>query len=167
MVNLKTGLQCGLGILVSLLVTSCSASKVDPIDNGGDLRNSDVVAIDDAFDAKDGRDAMGSNDLDADFNDVTLDADGVAGDGCGYADCTAMDIPTDAIVCGDVPQEGCPCDPTTDNPCCLEFAEGLLCGREPLIGDVFEYRWRVFWDCGCDHDPNCREQVDYPMCQMQ
>ncbi len=87
----------GLGILVLMLLVSCSASNVDPVDNGGDSRNSDVVAIDDAFDAKDGRDAVGSNDLDADLNDVTIDADGVARDGCGYADCTAMDIPTDAI----------------------------------------------------------------------
>ncbi len=167
MMNLKTGCLYGLGILVSLLVTSCSASKVDPVDNGGDSRNSDVVVANDGFDARDGRDAMDSSDLDADSSDVTLDADGVAGDGCGYADCTAMDTSTDAIVCGDVPQEGCPCDPTTDKPCCLEIAKGMSCENDIMIGDVLEYRWGVFWDCGCLDIPECGEQELYPMCHMQ
>jgi len=29
----------GLGILVLMLLVSCSASNVDPVDNGGDSRN--------------------------------------------------------------------------------------------------------------------------------
>gem|GEM_PF-1839163 len=111
-----------------LLVVSCSASNVDPVDNDGDSRNSDAVVVNDAFGAKDAQDAVDSGDLHADISEVALDADGVAGDGCGYADCAAMDIPTDAIVCGDVPQEGCPCDPINDKPCCLEIAKGMSCG---------------------------------------
>ncbi len=165
MLNLKTGGQYVLGILVSSLVVSCSASKVDPVDNGGDSAISDAVVVNDAFDAKDAQNAVDSSDLDADFSDAALDADGIAGDGCGYSDCTVMDIPTDAIVCGDVPQEGCPCDPINDKPCCLEIAKGMSCGLEPLGSDVFEYLWGVFWDCGCDDGPYCEGQEVYPLCQ--
>ena len=149
----------GFGITVVALLASCS---VPPAEEGDSVQESEnYAAIVDTNDGTDVEDVFNSIDILVDsFEDGNGVDDRFSDDIEDVAD-IPEDGTSDVLVCGDVPQEGCPCDSSTDEPCCLMVAKGLSCDNDRLVNGVLIYAWGVFWDCGCIEGPEC---AGYEIC---
>lgn len=168
MAGWRIGKELGTAITALLFLVSCSASPVDGRDSGPDS-----VELDATGDASGADDVLDAGDIWTDvFQDANRPDDAIADEIQDAADGIqdAVDEPGDAtteiLVCGDVPKEGCPCDKSTDEPCCLMPGKGLSCSGR-MVNGVVTVTWNIFWDCGCIEGPPCEGWEIYPICPIR
>ncbi|HNU68696.1 MAG TPA: hypothetical protein PKG82_06035 [Myxococcota bacterium] len=152
-------------VTVLLLLASCS---VPPADRGDIITESvecDVVV--DAFDPNEVVDIIDEVDIPVDSFEDSADADDVHFSDIDDDGDIPEDASSDAFICGDVPKEGCPCDKSTDEPCCIMIAQGLTCSLVREVDGVWITEWGILWDCGCDDGPQCEGYEIYPLCPWE
>lgn len=165
MASWDSGRKFGFGITALLLLASCSTPPSEGTDsNRESVEHDAVVETSDTNEVEDVTDAV---DIRADSFEGKTDTDDAIADGVADVGDVIGDVRSDVLACGDVPQEGCPCDSSTDEPCCLMVAKGLSCDNDRLVNGVLIYAWGVFSDCGCIDGPECEGYEIYPLCPWE
>lgn len=141
--------HCTLAFVIGFGLGGCSANEsgqagdTTTVNDVGLGRDTDV-----GIDTE--SDSVAPSDVDHETTDSVPEValPDVVTDDTGIVDATQPDAPTDedGVPCSgiQVPQLGCPCDPSLGyQECCIKVAYGLACNG-------FFRKWTEFQDCGCD-----------------